>query len=76
MITGIANAITDLNNKEGLSKDLKAVLKNSMHENKKTRVHKPIMSVFLSEFIELMKSDELITKFHPLSILLVMNRFD
>ncbi|MDA2309764.1 hypothetical protein [Bacillus cereus] len=76
LITGIANAITDLNNKEGLSKDLKAVLKNSMHENKKTRVHKPIMSVFLSEFIELMKSDELITKFHPLSILLVMNRFD
>ncbi|MCV5497791.1 hypothetical protein OFN10_30200, partial [Escherichia coli] len=42
LITGIANAITDLNNKEGLSKDLKAVLKNSMHENKKTRVHKPI----------------------------------
>ncbi|MFH4209927.1 hypothetical protein WAJ07_21055, partial [Acinetobacter baumannii] len=25
LITGIANAITDLNNKEGLSKDLKAV---------------------------------------------------
>ena len=40
------------------------------------RVHKPMMSVFLSEFIELMKSDELIKEFHPLSILLVMNRFD
>lgn len=76
LITGIANAITNLNNKDGLSKDLKSVIKNSMHENKKMRVHKPMMSVFLSEFIELMKSDELIKEFHPLSILLVMNRFD
>jgi sarcosine oxidase delta subunit len=76
LITGIANAITDLNSKEGLSKDLKAVIKNSMHEKKKMRVYKPVISIFLSDFIEMMKSDELIKEFHPISILLVMNRFD
>lgn len=76
LITGIVNAINNLNNKDGLSKDLKIVIKNSMHEKKKMRVHKPVISVFLSEFIEMMNTNELINKFHPLSILLVMNRFD
>jgi hypothetical protein len=72
LINSFLNYVLTLNKMEGLSRSLKVVVENALHENLSRKVEKPNLFYFNEVFLH--QLDSLVKELHPLSIYMILKR--
>lgn len=76
IVTALLNKLDNQSGLDGVSKDLKSVLRMAKHENMERTVKRPVIFSFMNQFIEKIRNNTIFDDMHPLSILTILERND